>query len=222
MRRGGRTAAWHGRCFPTVAVPSSLHEILVQLIRDRPALAADFVAARLGEDWRAGKRIELLSGELSQTSAPQHRADAVLLLDRGQGDHRLAVVVEVQLAADAEKLFTWPVYLAGIRAKLRCPAVLVVVTPYRAVRNWASRPISLGPGGDAVRPLVLGPEAIPVVTAVEAAHEDPELALLSAVAHARGPQATPTAVAALVAARSLDEDRAKVYVDPALFTEWLG
>ena len=61
-----------------------------------------------------------------------------------------------------------------------------------------------------MRPLAFGPEAIAQVTDVAAARGNPELALLSAVAHARGPQSTPTAVAALVAARALDEDRAEV------------
>ncbi len=61
-------------------------------------------------------------------AAPQHRADAVLFVEQADGA-KLAVVLEVQLAVDLEKRFTWPVYLAGIRALRRCPTVLVVVTP---------------------------------------------------------------------------------------------
>ncbi len=194
-------------------MPSALHEILVQLFRERPSLAIDFVAGQLGLPLPVKAGVEILSGEIEQTSAPQHRADTVLLFGGPAREGRLGIVLEVQLTIDSAKRFAWPVYLAGIRAKLRCPVVLVVVTPDRTVRKWASSSISLGPGGSQVQPLVLGPEEIPVVTDVSVARKNPDLALLSVIAHGEGPEATPVGMAALVAARDLDEEKAKVYAD---------
>jgi len=159
---------------------------------------------------REGVRI---SGELAQTSAPQHRADAVLLLGAEGRTRRLALVIEVQLSIDLGKRYSWPVYVAGIRARFQCPTLLLVVTPYRRVGKWAAQPIPLGPGGDVIQPLVLGPEAIPAVTDIEAARARPELSLLSAVAHAHGPLSIPIAMAAIRMARGLDERDSKVYDD---------
>ena len=200
-------------------MPSSLHEVLLQLFRDRPAIAVDFIAARLDSRWSDARRVELLDGDLAQLSAPQHRADTVLLLTCPGPDDRLAVVLEVQLAVDPDKCFAWPVYLAGIRARLRCPAVLLVVAPDPGVRNWARRPISIGPSGDTMRPLVLGPDAVPVVTDVGAARKNIELAVLSALVHARGRKAIAAAVAAVAAVGGLaeegriDEERLKLSTD---------
>jgi hypothetical protein len=50
----------------------------------------------------------------------------VLLVD---GKPVLGIVVEVQLLPDPQKRFTWPVYVAGLRARLKCPACVLVVTP---------------------------------------------------------------------------------------------
>ena len=51
------------------------------------------------------------------------------------------MIVEVQLQEDNDKLLAWPVYVAALRARLRCPAVLLVLTRDPAIRRWASRPI---------------------------------------------------------------------------------
>jgi hypothetical protein len=64
-------------------------------------------------------------------------------------------------------------------------------------------------------PLVIGPAAVPVVRDVAAAVRDPELAVLSAMAHGGGEPgvAVEIALAALAAAAGLDEDRALLYSD---------
>src|ERR1035438_2451758 len=166
-------------------MPSALHEGLVDLFRDRPSLVTDFVAKKLRLPAFGSGLVEVRSGEMEQVSAPQHRADAVLSVNQADGS-RLAVVLEVQLAVDAEKRFTWPVYLAGIRALQRCPTVLVVVSPDRGVAKWAGQEIVFGPSSGWMRPLVLGEEAVPAVTDPRVAMENPELAVLSALTHGKG------------------------------------
>jgi hypothetical protein len=89
------------------------------------------------------------------------------------------------LARDERKRFTWPVYVAGLRARFECPAAVLVITPSRNVARWAAKRIEPGPGSSMI-PFVLGPDAVPVVTDAVRAQADPELALLSVMAHGHG------------------------------------
>ncbi len=65
-------------------------------------------------------------------------------------------------------------------------------------------------------PLVVGPSAVPVVTDPEAAVADPELAVLSVMAHGRDadiPATVRIAVAAQAVTEGLDEERSRLYLD---------
>jgi flagellar biosynthesis/type III secretory pathway protein FliH len=68
-----------------------------------------------------------------------------------------------------------------------------------------------------LQPLVAGPDAIPVIVDEQAAREDPELAVLSAMAHGRNMEVGPAiARAVMSAARGLDDERCSFYVDLAM------
>lgn len=130
----------------------------------------------------------------------------------------LGIIVEVQLSQDDDKPYSWPVYVAGLRARIRCPVCLLVVTAHEPVARWASRTIDLG-GGNRFSPLVLGPSGVPVVTDERAAEADPELAVLSAMAHGHDPDVKTSvqiAMAAATATLRLDADRARLYLDLVL------
>src|SRR6185437_9764218 len=120
------------------------------------------------------------SAELTDVNPAEYRADLVVLLVEGKPV--LGIVLEVQLQEDARKRFTWPVYTASLRARLECPACVLVVTATETVARWCRKPIELGPGNTFV-PIVCGPNAVPVVDDVAAAERDPELAVLSCIAH---------------------------------------
>jgi hypothetical protein len=62
-------------------------------------------------------------------------------------------------------------------------------------------------------PFVVGPKAVPVVDDVEAARRDPELVVLSAMAHGKAEVGLRIATAALEACRDLDEERGVLYLD---------
>jgi len=67
-----------------------------------------------------------------------------------------------------------------------------------------------------VTPLVLGPSAIPVVRDPDEARREPELAVLSAIAHGHdsdSDNAARIAMSALVACLDLDDGRAMFYAD---------
>ena len=77
----------------------------------------------------------------------------------------------------------------GLVALFRDRPVLVIA-PSASVARWASKRRDLG-GGNSWAPHVLGPELVPVVTEVEEATRDPELAVLSALSHGSDSAARP-------------------------------
>jgi hypothetical protein len=188
-----------------------LHEGLVLLFRNRPALAAELLKDALGVALPEFSEARVESAELTEVVPTQYRADLVVLL-RNEVPV-FAIVLEVQLQADDEKRSTWPLYLVSLRSRVGCPTALLVVTPEPAVAAWASRPISLGHPGFILTPLVLGPDAVPVVTDAEVSRRDPELAVLSGLAHGRETVGLDIARAVLGAVGGVDDERARLYVD---------
>lgn len=91
--------------------------------------------------------------------------------------------------------------------------MLIVITQSSSTANWASRPIRFGfPGWDSlvVRPLVLGPDNVPVIAGERQAERDVPLAVLSAMTHGRGPQAPAILESLTTALRTIDADSAAV------------
>jgi hypothetical protein len=123
------------------------------------------------------------------------------------------VIVEAQLQPDPRKRYTWPMYAAAARARYECPFTVIVTTPDPATARWAApRPIELG-NGVTFRVHVIGPERIPVVTAVEQARREPPLVMLSVIAHGDGDPDTAVAIAqaAMAAIEDLPEDQRLLY-----------
>jgi hypothetical protein len=194
-------------------VPSQLHEALLALFRNRPLLAPDLLRDALRVELPAYTEARVESADLTEVQPAEYRADLVVLLYDGKPV--LGIVVEAQLARDADKRFAWPVYAVGLRARMRCPVCLFVVSPHESVARWASKPIDLG-GGNVFVPFVLGPSGVPEVTDEARAAADPELAVLSAMAHGKDRdvnKALRIAVAAATASVRLDPARSKMYFD---------
>ena len=198
-------------------MPSSLHEVLVELFRERPELALELIDVDGGVP--TYDELQFDDPTFNPIAPAEYRADAVITLRRvGHARPVLALILEVQLRTNDNKRYAWPVYLATLRARLRCPAAIVVVTPKRSVARWAAQAIALGMGS-AVQPLVIGPDAVPKVTTRAEASEAPQLAVLSPLAHARDANAATVAAAALagVDARlgdgTLDDSGARLYCD---------
>jgi hypothetical protein len=193
-------------------MPSMAHEILVDLFKNRPSLAAEILVEVLGLSLPAYTEARLASIDLTEIQPAEYRADVVvLLLD---GDVRVRVlIVEVQLAMDPRKRFSLPAYVAVSRAIHGCPASLLVVAPDPIVAAWCAEPIETGVPGFVLIPPVLRRAAIPVVTDAAEAARRPELAVLSVMAHGESAQGATIADALLPALRGLDDDRARFYYD---------
>jgi hypothetical protein len=200
-----------------VAVPSHVHEALIELFRQRPALAADLLCGQLGVPMPRYANASVGSCDLTDLAPTEYRADAVVVLNSDDAPVG-AVVVEVQLRRDPAKRWSWPVYLTTLRARLRAPVVLLVVCPDRAAAEWCAAPIELGHPNWALSPVVIAPDRVPVLTDPEEAVGSPELAVLSAMAHGAGTDGDKVLSALLSGLRALSDDQADLYTDIVLMT----
>jgi len=193
-------------------MPSMAHEILVDLFKCRPSLAAELLDEVLGVPLPAYTEARVTSADLTEIQPAEYRADLVVLLLEGSTAVRV-VIVEVQLAMDPRKRFSWPAYAMGARAAHVCPVSLLVVAPDPAVSAWCAEPIDTGIPGFVLCPPVLHRTAVPVVTDLEEASRRPELGVLSVMAHGETEQGPTIAAAVLPAIRALDDDRGRLYYD---------
>jgi hypothetical protein len=186
-------------------MPSLLHEGIIALVRERPELAAELLRELLHVDVPEFTEARLAEASLNDIVPTEYHADAVVLLVAGKPV--FGIILEAQLQDDGNKRFTWPMYAVSARARFRCPFVLLVVTPDAATARWAAQSVDLG-GGNIWRPFVVGPEGVPVITEPDRAAREPQLAVLSVMAHGRGADvqtAVAIASAAAAAAAGLPE-----------------
>ena len=194
--------------------PSMVHEGVIALVRDNPAFAASVLRDLLHVDVPRFSSARLTEATLSQLVPVEYHADAVILFDGVVDDKTkpvLGTIFEVQLERKDRKRYTWPLYAVAARARHECPFILAVVTPDEAVARWADQPIELGNGTFA--PCVIGPQGIPQVTDRDQAMREPQLAVLSVVAHGKRDVATAMSIAraAIDASRPLPEEQRVLY-----------
>ncbi len=194
-------------------MPSRVHQILVELFRNCGELAPELLrtCAEIALDH---DHVEPGSIDLSQVVSTEYRADSVVELRARDGAVVAAVIVEVQLRSDADKPYTWPVYVAALRAEHRCPVVLLVVTTKRSVARWARRPIEIGHPGFCLLPVVLSFQDLPRIVDLAYAQRLPELAVLSAMAH----PTLEVAATAVEAISVLPEEQNRLSLDVILAT----
>jgi hypothetical protein len=197
-------------------MPSILHEALVQMFRDRPSLAPELLTGALGIDLPEYEEVHLEPSDSNNLVPTEYLADAVVVMTAADKKPVLAVVVEVQLRWDPDKVWTWPVYLATHRARRRCGAVLLVVCVNAKTARSCARPIDLAHPGWVLAPVVLRPDRVPLVTDAKQAIEAPELAVLSAMAHRRHPDVRKVLDVLLDALAGVDEERVTLYSDVVL------
>ncbi|MFL6054046.1 MAG: hypothetical protein ACJ72W_14185 [Actinoallomurus sp.] len=194
-------------------MPTAEHEAVTLLFRNRPQLAADLLGEVFNVPVPEFKDVQAESGDFTEVVPSEFRADVVVVLRTDQPV--LAVVVEVQRGRDPRKRWSWPLYLTSLRARMECPAVLLVVCVDAAVASWCAKAIPIGHPGWALRPLVVGPDSIPVITDADEAENAPELAVLSAMAHGSERFDVLDALHEGVL-YDVDDERARLYADVVL------
>jgi hypothetical protein len=193
-------------------MPSSLHEVFVEFVRQRPAFVAELLVGPLNVELPDFGETRLDSCDFTSVLPTEYPADAVVTFTK-RGVPVFAVVVEAQRSRAAKKRLTWPVYLATLRARLNCTTALLVLCDDDGVAQWCAEPIAVSYPGCVVTPLVLGPGRVPLVTDPAVARTNPELAVLSALAHGAGPGRRPIFIALLAALGKVEDDYEQLYYD---------
>jgi hypothetical protein len=192
-------------------MPSLEHHGFVDMFREDPSLAPHFLSTLFHLTIPPHVSVAVVEAALDQLLPVEFRADLVLELRDASGATVLAIVLEVQREKDADKKYSWLVYVAAVRARMRCPTIVLVVAPDAAVAAWATEPIDIGLGCGSLSPRVLGPAIVPEVTDMALAEQETALAILSAVAHGNGPKGLEVVQAVLGALERFDREHAAVY-----------
>jgi len=192
-------------------MPTLEHDAFVEMFRANPELAAHLLALLFHIEVPPHASAAVVDSALDQLVPVVFRADLVIEFRAATGAIVLAVIIEMQRGKDPEKKYSWLAYAANVRAKGRCPTVLIVIAPDPKVAEWAAEPIDTGLGLGTFRPVVIGPSTVPEVTDASLAAREAELSVLSAVAHGNGPNGLAVLQAALVGLAGLDQDHAAVY-----------
>ncbi|MCB9508394.1 MAG: hypothetical protein H6697_12115 [Myxococcales bacterium] len=198
-------------------MPSTLHELLLEMIWRNPSLLRSLTGDALADVWMADAPVSVVDSQLVALAPIERRADLVLELPG------LTVVVEAQLRVDARKLTAWPTYQVLLRSRSNHPVAVVVLTTKRSVERWATAGVELGPG-QVWAPLVVGPSALPSAPSREAVARNPALAVLAAELmdpHSPVDEALPTLRTAVhglddAARAGLADDTAELYLDAVL------
>jgi hypothetical protein len=138
-------------------MPSISHEGPLDLLRQHPEIAVEFVQGTVGIKLPAQVTVSLAPTDMSAVVPVQYLADMVVLIsDRVTGEPALAVIIEPQLRDSKTKRYSWPVYVTTARRVAECPsAVLVVLCPDPAEAAKCRRLIRTGHPGFDLAPVVI-------------------------------------------------------------------
>jgi hypothetical protein len=192
-------------------MPTLEHAALIDLFRDNPNLAPHFLQTLFHLTLPAYTAVSVAEPIADQLIPVEFRADLVLQLRDQSSKLVLSIVLELQRNKDSRKKYSWPVYVAVLRAKTECDTILLVVAPDAEVATWAAETIDLGLGQNNHKPLVLGPMIVPEVTDPAEAEREVELAVLSAAVHGNGRNGLEVVLVAFAALGRLDKEHATAY-----------
>ncbi|MBT2390817.1 hypothetical protein J7E87_15650 [Streptomyces sp. ISL-1] len=159
--------------------------------------------------------VSLMPTDLTEIKPLERRVDTLLRIDTVM-DGSYLLAVEAQGRKDPDKPASWAYYLAYLHTKYRLPAVLLVTCQDRGTATWASGPFVFGPDYWpmlTIRPLVLGPHNVPVLTDARTAAKDIALATLSAITHGRDANADAILRIHAAALRTVDEETAEFFAE---------
>jgi hypothetical protein len=188
-------------------MPSRKHEALLELLERCPELAVHLLRERGHLRTPGDAAVRTRPADFTP-EPPELHADLVLEIG---SPPIAALVVEHQLGKDPDKRFSWPAYAASLHYQLRCPVFLVVFAFDPEVAAWASETIDTFQPGSGFAPLVLDRAAIPRIDDPGEAARWPELAVLSAYAHADAEDGFGVALAAAEATTVVERERGRLY-----------
>ncbi|WP_149257834.1 hypothetical protein [Actinomadura sp. K4S16] len=194
-------------------MPTQEHDVSAELFRWSPMLAAELLT-EMGVPLAEVRQARDVSESFTDLKTKEYTADAAIVLETTRG--RTGVVVEIQRKRAEDKRWTWPLYLATLRNRQRCPTVLLVIAPDPAVAQWCGIRIDTGHPGHTLTPLVLGPEHVPLMKDGSQIAADPAMGVLSALFHGTGEHQANVLRSAFDGANKLaetDEEHAHRYYE---------
>lgn len=159
----------------------------LSVIRAMPRTAATIVGRLLAVELPQYTNAVMCSPEALDGMPPEYRPDCTVLLADNDGAPVHAIAIKVQLPSDERVNDGWPACLTWTRERLELPTMLLVISPDQGLVEWCQQPIAVNPTF-VLRPLVIGTDDIPLVTASDEAEHSPDLAILSAMAHGNDPE----------------------------------
>ena len=192
---------------------SPLHDGLIRLLRDRPALLGELVGEALGLPGGGAAALQVADTQLTEVLPREHRSDLVLTVG-GERPSRV-VIVEAQLRTRRDKPQAWLSYVQGAMERYRVPARLVVLAPNPRVAAWAAGPFDFEGSSVVLRPHVISVSSVPLVAEPSMGARYPEAAMFSLLFHHADPRVLPVMDAAITALAHLDSDRARDYSEVA-------
>ncbi|MFB8002840.1 hypothetical protein [Nocardia sp. NPDC056000] len=193
---------------------TSQHEVMHRIFQEDPGVFARAFRV-LGLPIPDPVAVALLSTDLTEHKPLERRPDTVLQIDTA-ADGSYLLVVESQGRRSDEKPYAWTYYLAYLQSKYSLPCVLLVVCQDGETAAWADRNFIMGPriwAALILRPMVLGPHNVPIVTDLAIATRDIPLAMFSAVTHARNPQVDGILAVLAAALKTIDGVTASVFAE---------
>ncbi|WP_406332280.1 hypothetical protein [Streptomyces sp. NBC_00203] len=203
---------------------SSPHEAMHRIFQQDPGVFVR-AARALGVPFADPVSTSPLPTDLTENRPLERRVDTLLRIDTADSGS-FVLAVEAQGKRDPDKPASWAYYLAYLYAKYQLPPVLVVVCRDRGTAAWAARHVQIGPPqwpSLTLRPLVLGPDNVPVIDTPDEVARDIPLAVLSAVLHHSDPEGGAILKALAVALKDLkerDENSADIFIE--LIAQGLG
>jgi hypothetical protein len=193
---------------------TSQHEGSHRIFQERTELLSP-VFRLLGVPLPNSASVEVLSADVTEIRPLERRVDSVLRIEP-EGGPPFLLAIEAQGRKAADKPASWMYYLSYLRAKYDCPALLLVTCQDKATSGWATGPFDMGIDGWTaltLRPLVAGPDNVPVIIDPQEAAQDLALATFSAMTHGRSRDSTPILKALASALGSADSESAEYYTE---------
>ncbi|MFE5548411.1 hypothetical protein ACFQ71_31935 [Streptomyces sp. NPDC056534] len=190
------------------------HEALHRIFQHDPMLFSR-LSRQLGIRLPTPVEAVLLPTDLTETRPVERRLDTLLKLDSA-AKGSLLLAIESQGKRDPDKHASWAYYAAYLWSKYRLPTALLVVCQDRATAEWAGQEVASGPPDMptlVIRPTVVGPHNMPVITDPVRARGDLALATLATLTHAGDPGIGDILKALSTALRDLPEDVADPLIE---------
>jgi hypothetical protein len=193
------------------------HEALHQIFRD-DTLIVSAIQRVFDVKFGDSKRVDELPGDVT-TLPLEGRVDTVLRIELDGVPCILAIESQTEPDRTGQKRSRWPYYVAYLHAKYCHPVALIVVTQQGRTARWARKTIKvefpgLGPTMT-VRPIVFGPDNVPLIRDLTDARANVGFALFSLLVHGHSRRAHEILEILAEALNSVDIATAIHYVELA-------